>query len=394
MTDDLMQKLETAVRLRKWGDVRDVLEQWPADATRDQAVERISPALESWSDEVREIPADVWDEVADGGELPPWWSLARHVKLEDANTLDPIDRAPQLTSIALVNPLVELDPLVQLKQLRHLEVSGSIDEWALLKKFDKLESFAAYEPPMVDLHPDTFPRTLRELTLNGSPLEDTSAFAPLRALKRLWLERNTELRDLRGLSKLHELSFLEISGCPVVDLAPLSALVQLETLSLHEMPELANLDPLGSLVQLRELRVGASRVTDVSALRKLVRLERLSLDDAAVTDLAPLGSLAALTFLSLQSLGALRDLAPITTLPRLADLLLGHLTALRDLARLARLPALTSLYLNTLPGVDAVQVTALRGLQRLNIEHTQISDPTRLDALGLQVLVIDRVRRA
>ncbi len=371
MTDDLVRRLEDAIRAGSWPAIMAVFDAWPAGSAREQAIDRTARAIETWEDRACAIPVEVWRKVDEGAAPPPWWPLARHVALGEYDTLDAIDHGSHLTSIELFEPGVALDPLIRLPRLRRLEITGSIDDWSLLARLSHLESFAAHAPPMVELDDQTLPRSLRELTIDGSQLQDTSAFAPLAHLKRLNLDANRALRDLRGLAGLHELVQLSIARSPVAGLTPLAGLAGLRILSLRDLPEVTDPAPLATLRALSELMLHSLQINDLGALASLVRLERLHVGEAPVS-----------------------DLTPIAGLPRLEHLSLAGLDQLTDLAPLAGSPALATLHLAYLPGVtDARPLSSLPRLRELIIDRTPIGDLAALEALGLQKLVVDRVAR-
>lgn len=371
MTDDFARSFEAALRSRSWPALMAATEAWSDGPARDAAVAQAARAIDAWDDRERVIPVEVWRRVAEGAEPPPWWPLARHVALGEHDTLDPLDRAPHLTSIELVDPSVPLDPLLGLSGLRNLEITGSIDQWSVVTQLAHLESFASHGSPTVDLDDRLLPATLRDLTIDGSPLQDTRAFVSLTGLRTLRLDANDQLRDLAGLAGLRELVDVTISRCPVDNLAPLSSLTRLENLVVTRVAA-DDVAPLGSLAQLPALTLGSRRLRDLSPLAQLAQLEHLRLEESAVSDLAPLGALGRLEFLSLAYLRELSDLGPIAQLPALARLHLIELPKVRDASPLAALPR----------------------LRELIVERTPLGDLAALDALRLGRLIVDGVERA
>lgn len=298
MTDDREQGLDDAIRTNSWPGIRAVLEDWPEADARREAIDRAVQATAGWDPRVCDIPAEVWAEVADGAEPPAWWPIGRHVSLGEHDTLEPVDRAPQLASIELTDPGVELEPLAQLRGLRRLEVTGSLDDWSLLRRLASLEAFATHRSPLYEADERTFPRTLQDLTIDGSPIASTAAIAPLAALRELRLDANTALRDLGGLAALHQLARLSIGRCPVADLAPLAGLARLQVLELNSLP-VADLAPIAALPQLEVVAlVRLPNVRDAAAapLAKLPRLRSLTIDQTPIADRAPFDALGLARF--------------------------------------------------------------------------------------------------
>ena len=136
--------------------------------------------------------------------------------------------------------------------------------------------------------------------------------------------------------------------------------------------------------QLRKLKIGRidlseTRIDDLAPLGDLVGLQWLSLADTAASDLVPLSKLT-----KLQSLGLsgtpVSDLSPLSNLTALESLDLSR-TSVSDITPLADLTKLQSLGLMYTAISDLVPLVNLTGLHRLDLDGTQVSDLSPLSKL-------------
>ncbi len=131
-------------------------------------------------------------------------------------------------------------------------------------------------------------------------------------------------------------------------------------------------EALGAQTQLQRLFVKWGDYEDLSVLTGMQELETLHLGGASkVADVAPLGSLSALTGLEIDSLKRVHDLSALGALPRLRRLTLGGAWAsfrnahIDSIAWLPQLRDLEHLLLHTVI-VDDLDYTPLLHLPRLN----------------------------
>jgi hypothetical protein len=257
-TEGLDQLLSREPSTRTFAEIVSVLDRW-SGPDLDEVIERAESALQPWPDVVRQAPEDIW-QLIQQGEPPTWWSLVRHLRVAEGDTLDVGPALDPPTSVDASYVQVDPGPLQEAHRLRSLDLAGNegLVSLEFLAGTSHLERFVL---SYVELLPDITPigrlSALRELDLGYNPgLEDISPLVPLSALR--WLDLS--VNDL------------------IVDFTPLAALSALETLILNKCTELQRLEFLQELKQLRLLQ--ALRLPQVSDLEPLTstRIETLHLD--------------------------------------------------------------------------------------------------------------------
>jgi hypothetical protein len=214
---------------------------------------------------------------------PPDWTKFHHLVHLD------VARCPRLSMRDAQDVLSGLTSLsVHASQLALAKVGGL---WSLkdlwLKGFDDARELSVIGGLM----------QLERLVLEGwRRLENLDALDHHPTLREFRVIGGLELRGLRALATLRQLTALELSG-DVCDIGPIAHLGQLRTLSLHDCIALESVDPLsprsmvgrifgvlagsrfgfrGGLPALTELSVrGSPRVTILDALGALPALESL-----------------------------------------------------------------------------------------------------------------------
>jgi Leucine-rich repeat (LRR) protein len=374
--------LENAVAQRNWPLVTLVVERGGDSA---EALHYLEDALRDWPDEQRVVPIETWRAVQRGAAPPPWFSLGRHLRLERDDTLDGLDRASFLTSLALGVYEGTLAPLAQAPQLRALEL-GAIDDPGLLAQFPKLESLTLLVPeqlpPLGEL---PLPLTLRTLAIRDA--DDLVTLAGLErcaALRRLDLVDNRALTDIGAVALLPELERLMVVRCSALaEVSPIGAPGGLESLEMTGLGLVKALPSLRKLTRLRELVLGGAQLRDVSALSALSSLQHLRISDARLPDLEPLADLASLRGLSLFNLPLVGDIAPLARLRRLETLELTHLYELEDFEPLSALSGLKTATLQSLSGLRSLGfVAGWRALEQVAIAYCQVDDVRPLAQLA------------
>ena len=216
---------------------------------------------------------------------------------------------------------------------------------------------------------------LTELDLCGNHISDLSFLASLTNLTSLNLSSN-EICDLWPLSSLTGLKKLILwNNEQIRFLKPLAGLTELTELSLsvliHPSPrdsqkiEIMDLQPLASLIGLRKLSLGGKRITDLNSLAGLTALTELSLRDMKIDDLRPLASLINLAKLDL-CYNRIDDLRPLGFLTSLTILDLWN-NQINDLRPLSYLTNLIDLNLSDNSVSDLWPLASLTNLRKLKL---------------------------
>lgn len=211
--------------------------------------------------------------------------------------------------------------------------------------------------------------------------KDLRTMQPLAKFPQIsWIDiGQNQIEEIIDLRPFHNLAFLDINGNPIRNhreaLAPLATVRGLDL----QNTQLQTLDFLGRLTGLNTLYLGndpalpyANALDDFQPLRNLRALRTLGLDYLHLTHLDDLSGLGELRALQLSGNPGL-DLAPLEALPRLEKLTLNHCD-LSDLAVLARLPNLKILELSHNHIADIGALAGLENLLLLDLSHNQIRD--------------------
>lgn len=217
------------------------------------------------------------------------------------------------------------------------------------------------------------------------------------------------IKDVAPLSKLSKLEDLTISSASLKSLDDLQNLNNLKRLTLQYNGELSDLKPLGGLTSLEELDLTGNHVTELSPIGHLPKLHKLVLDTNPLVDLEPMRGLKGLTELSFADLtlasdnphpkpiglkplsgltglvklnmeaARVADLAPIKPLSRLEELDAGQNPNLLHPETVSSFPNLTRLSLPAVGLKDVEPLTGLTKLESLDISMNQIEtvDPLR-----------------
>lgn len=237
----------------------------------------------------------------------------------------PIHRGVRWLEITADESASDLDP----QQL--LEIQSA------LSSFKDLEIFVSDTYPFKTLDAFRGMSNLKHLSIDAEP-ESIDAIANLEKLERLVLGNCWRLDDVSALANCDQLIALDIGGSEALtDLLPLKSLIQLEHLDLSTTDTLKSLAGIESMSKLNRLELRrCENLVDIDAIKSLKNLVSLSLT-AAHEDC--------------------------------------------DLRILSRLSLLETLRLNGNQGID---LTSLRGLNRLRVLHLDDCNLTSLE--GLQTL--------
>ena len=197
--------------------------------------------------------------------------------------------------------------------------------------------------------------------------------------------------DIRQISKMNALTWLQIKNAPELDYAPLSALEHLTTLRMTG--QVSDISFLRELNQLQDLQLGATRVVDISTVSELTDLRGLLLNFTDVVDLSPIQNLTNLEYLSIAHT-KINDISAVSGLEVLQNFAAWE-SQVADASPLAGLPKLEFVDLRQTPLASVSGLGDLPRLRILNISHTQVKSvkdvvrSSNLSVLDVSGVVLD-----
>ena len=126
---------------------------------------------------------------------------------------------------------------------------------------------------------------------------------------------NSNIRDLKPLAGLTNLTLNHMGGSSVSDLSPLVGLTKLWHLYLPG-GDISDLTPLAGLTKLEELYLHHNGISDISILSGLTGLKRINLRDNSITNISPLARLTQLKWADLAD-NDISDASPLAGLTNL-----------------------------------------------------------------------------
>lgn len=197
------------------------------------------------------------------------------------------------------NPISDLAPLSALANLTTLSLKGiALSDAQLRRLADALPNCAIHSEAAEEEIQDisfggvTFKTDVTELNLSGMGIQNISAIANCKQLKKLDLSGNS-ISDLSPLMDIPTLEWLNIANNYVSDLRPLMGMSSLRFVNASGNV-FSSTVPLGNMTGLTELHLSDNNISDFSGLRKLKSLQTLGLDNCGLTNEALL-SLSELT---------------------------------------------------------------------------------------------------
>ncbi|MGI5976112.1 MAG: leucine-rich repeat domain-containing protein [Candidatus Limivicinus sp.] len=205
------------------------------------------------------------------------------------------------------NPVRDLSPLMKLSNLTTLSIKGiDITESQLKRLAEALPGCAIHSEDAEEELQDisfggaTFKADVTELDLSGMGIQNISALAGCKNLRRLNLSGNN-ISDLSPLMDIPNLQWLDVSGNSVADLRPLMGISSLRFLNVSGNM-FSSVVPLGNITGLEELHISDNNIVNFSGLSKLKNLTTLGMANCNVTDegLANLAYLTGLRSLNIE----------------------------------------------------------------------------------------------
>lgn len=204
---------------------------------------------------------------------------------------------------------------------------------------------------------------------------------------------NSQIKDIKPLSKIKELRKLNLFNTQVEDISPLDSCKVLGELNISNT-KVRDISTVANLKSLRKLYMNNLELKDINAVAPLTKLIVLEASDNQINDLTPLSKLENLEKLNL-SVNKIFKIDPLKNLVKITDLRLGKnqiegiepLSGLTDLIRLDlfnnKIPSLVPirnhikiafLYIDFNPIKDLSPISRFGYLTHLSIEHTPIMD--------------------
>lgn len=223
------------------------------------------------------------------------------------------------------------------------------------------------EHRIIDITPLSKLSKLEDVTISSASLGSLDGLQNQANLKRLTLQFNGELSDLKPLRGLTSLEELDLTGNNVADLSPIGQLPKLHKLVLDTNP-LVDLKPLRGLKGLTELSFTDLTIAYDNSNPKPIELK-------------PLSGLRGLVKLNMEA-SRVHDLSPIASLSRLEELYTGQNPNLRHPETVKAFPNLTRLSLPAIGLKDVTPLTELTKLEYLDISMNQIESIDTLRGLS------------
>jgi len=178
------------------------------------------------------------------------------------------------------------------------------------------------------LQKDSFPVETKktiEIMLEQAGTQDCKlADSKLNSLTRLYLRSNqissNQISDLKPITSLTNLTYLDLGDNQISDLKPVASLTNLTDLYLSDN-QISDLKPISGLMNLTVLGLSRNQISDLKPVASLTNLTYLDLSGNQISDLKPISGLKNLTSLGLRGIHIsdlkLKPLAGLTKLTEL-----------------------------------------------------------------------------
>jgi internalin A len=137
-----------------------------------------------------------------------------------------------------------------------------------------------------DLRPLSSLSNLTKINLSGNNIVDIQPLSSLTKLVKVNLRRNNII-DIRALANFKNLTIVDLSENKIAELKPLSTLHEITELSLWNN-RVSNLIPLSELVNITKLSLGKNQIHSIEALYRLKKLDSISMNSNQISDIQPL----------------------------------------------------------------------------------------------------------
>ncbi len=335
------------------------------------------------------------------------------------SAISSLDKLTELKELLLNNNQIrDISSVQNLTHLESLFLHGNpIQDVAPLKRLlaqnPELETdISAQRPSSTELDPTIPDVNLADLLRVKLSIEinDPIPIEKLKTLKKLYISKYRNIKELTGLQNATNLEILHIDENKITDLKPLANLTQLTELWLHcksisDLTPLANLtkltrlykngnqisdiSPLTGLTQLETIALIDNQITDITPLKGMPNLRNIVLSKNKITDITPLSELTQLRYINLIN-NQIDDITPLTGMTELTTLWIGE-NQIDNLTPLIMLTKLKSLKLGKNNITDIEPLTDLIQLEELNLSRNQIQNIEPLtDLIQLEELDLSR----
>ncbi len=220
------------------------------------------------------------------------YNIGGQIFKDTIKVLDLVKKAASKDTLNLshTEKLTDLRPLIQLKNLRWLDISSSaITDLFPIRNLTTLEYLNCSNTKIEDLSPLKYSRQLKELYIDNTPVTNITVIENFDNLEVLHLS-NTVIDSLPPVSKLAHLKELDASSTNLVDLNFIKQLTALEKL-VFSNTGVEDLSPIGTLKGLKIIDFSYTKVKDVKPLAALSSLVVVVMEHTEVSDIQPLAGL-------------------------------------------------------------------------------------------------------
>jgi hypothetical protein len=215
--------------------------------------------------------------------------------------------------------------------------------------------------------------------VSASDTVDMNQLNQFVAVDSLNLSGNLKINNLKPLSELRDLKFLDISNTTIQDLAPISNVTFLEGLNLSNTPTTA-IKFIKYADRLQNLNLSNTQIEDISELVNLVSLRVLRAEKTPIQSFVALNQFKSLKELYLGESG-FNNMENIKDLTSLEVLSLNK-NFILNFSFLSQLTALRDLDLAQTNCTDLSPIASLSELNFLDVTSTQISDLSPVASLA------------
>jgi hypothetical protein len=199
----------------------------------------------------------------------------------------------QFLDLSGVYMIQNLKPLVQLKKLAKLDISGSaIKDIFPIRNITTLTYLDCSSTMIEDLSPLRYSKSLRELRIGNTPVHSITVIENFDNLEVLDLSQ-TVIDSLPSIDHLIHLKALNCGSTNIIRLDSIRHLNSLEVLDCSNTV-IDNLEPISRLQKLKKLNISKTKIFSLEPLASVKTLEILMIEDNEIDKLSGLEELAEL----------------------------------------------------------------------------------------------------